>query len=222
VDAVVVEAVRSPICRTPGGALRGIAAMELVHQTVEALLARAGIDPADVDRLLIQYGNTVNDELAARTYFTWPVNQLPTHIPAMTMDRWCGTGQEAMHKAARSIAGGSSDIFVVVGVEPAHPHIAEVGDAGSAALKSNHNVPAALQRVMAAELLTAKWGISRRALDEYAVRSHQRAAEVAVSGDFNKEIVPIYAPNDGTESGRLAVCDEPLARDITVEQLRAL
>ena len=215
------------MCPAVGGALRGITEMEFVRQTVEALLARAGVDPADVDRLLIQTGGAVHSQRAPHTGVTWPVNELPARVPAITMDRWCGTGQEAVHQAARTIVAHRSDVVVVVGVESAQYQSNNEGVPGNPAgphreVPADRDLQTTLRRVMAAELLTEKWAIGREALDEYAVRSHQRAAEVAASGEFNTEIVPIYASSDSTETGRLAVRDETIDSGATIEHLRAL
>jgi acetyl-CoA acyltransferase len=203
------------MCTAVGGALRGITQTDLVRQTVEALLARAGINPANVDRLLIQGGDPVRGHT---------VDSPPAGIPAIA----AGNSQGAVHEAARAIFGGSPDVVVVVGADAADPHAIHSNGVSSAAWRTGPDTPAdrdiqaTLRREMAAELLCAKYAITRRALDEYAVRSHHRAAEVAASGEFDKEIAPLRSSGEGTPTGQLAVCDETIDRGATVEKFSAI
>jgi acetyl-CoA acyltransferase len=222
VQVLLTAAVRSPMCSpASAGGLSVMTAVDLMSQTVDVLLERAGIEAADVDRVIVECANEASDELEAAGWLTWPVKGRPTRIPAITVGRWCGTGQQVVHLAARGVARGIYDAVVVVGVEsirrnrlrtdgaepPAAPFVLD----GSSALHS---------RILAAELLASKWEIDRQQLDDYAVRSHQRAAEVASSGEFDAEIVPIDLPGKGAV--QRVDRDGMIEPTLTVEQLSAL
>lgn len=218
VDAFLVEAVRSPICSTlDGGGLTGIDPMEMVRQISEALIRRTGIDFADVDRVLVQCGGEAGGRLEKAGGLTWPLSGLPARVPAITIDRWCGTGQEILHHAARSVVG-RYDVVVAVGVETTQGCAAEVGTIPGCV---DAESPLSHPRSLAAELLAHRFGIDRDQVDAFAARSNQRAAAVAEAGEFQKEIVPIEVPA-GCGGGRLVVRDELIDFGTSVKTLGAM
>jgi acetyl-CoA acyltransferase len=144
----------------------------------------------------------------------------PEHVPAVTVERKCGSSQQAIHFAAAGIATGEYDVVVVAGVES----MSRV-PMGSNRLGADVHGPSVTARYapglvsqgVAAELVAARWKLSREQLDEYSARSHRLAAEAADSGGFDGEIVPITLP-DGTVADR----DESIRRGTTAEKLAAL
>jgi acetyl-CoA acyltransferase len=221
VEVLLMEAVRSPLCASAASGLSAAAPTELVRQTVHAVLQRAGIETADVDRVMVECNNEISDQLEAAGGLAWPVDGQPTRVPPITTGRWCGTGQQLLHLAACGIARSLYDIVVVVGVESMHPGSPGTHNAGTLATPVPLDTwPGPYPRVLAAEMLAAKWGLGREQLDAYTVRSQKRASEVASSGEFDGEIVPISVPGDDTE--RLLIRDETIDPRLTVEQLRAL
>lgn len=215
-DAVLAEAVRSPMCRCGDGGLTGVTAMEMVRQTIDALLLRAQIDVTDVDRVLIECSTQLGRDLVDIGSLTWPIGDIPAQVPAITIDRWCGTGQQVVHHAARLVARGSCKVVVVVGVETTASAAAD--DASG----TNDEISIAERRGLTAELLAARWSINRFKLDAYTVRSHQRASAVAAAGEFDREIIPIRVSGDGTESRRMVFRDETIDSALTLERLRTL
>jgi acetyl-CoA acetyltransferase family protein len=206
---------------TEGGGLSATGPMELTRQTLDGLIARTGIDPSVVDRVLVQCGDALADHLEVSGGLTWPMSGLPARVPAMTIDRWCGTGQEILHHAARSVVSGRHDVVVAIGVEWAYPRKSEAGTGAPSASKgSKSSATVEIPRVLAAELLAAAKGIDRAQLDAYAARSNRRAGEVAAAGEFLKEIVPVTV-HDGRHCRRVER-DELIPNDATIEMLSKL
>jgi acetyl-CoA acetyltransferase family protein len=219
-EAVIVDAVRTPSGRgRAGGALAGVHPVDLLAQTLTGLLARHDLDPGMVDDVLIGCVSQVGEQSATPGRMAWLGAGLPPHVPATTIDRKCGSGQQALHFAAQGIMAGCYDIAIAGGVESmsrvpmgsarmdADPYGAQVAERFS---------PGLVSQGVAAELVAARWKLGRRALDEYAVRSHALAAAAQQSGAFDREILPIETPQ-GTVSR-----DECIRADSTVDKLAAL
>jgi acetyl-CoA acetyltransferase family protein len=190
--------------------------MDLVRQTVDDVLRRTGINAGCIDRVLIECSDAVGDQLETAGRLSWPVDGVPTRVPPTTVGRWCGTGQQVLHLAAHGIVRGTYDAVLVLGVE-SMPN----GQSPSAQPSAESELRAMAElppRILAAERLAAKWGIERQRLDEYAVRSHQRAAEVASAGEFDAEIVAI----ESGRPGHPLKADQTIDRELTIEALRAL
>ena len=220
-EAVLVDAVRSPMGKgKPGGALSGLHAVELLAQTISGLLARTGIDPARVDDVVAGCVSQAGEQSGNVGRMAWLAAGLPEHVPAVTVERKCGSSQQAVHFAAAGIMSGEYDIVVVAGVES----MSRV-PMGSNRLDADVHGPSVTARYapglvsqgVAAELVAARWKLSREQLDDYAARSHRLAGEAADSGGFDGEIVPITLP-DGTVVAR----DESIRRGTTAEKLSGL
>ena len=219
-DAVIVEAVRTPVGRRKG-ALAGVHPVDLSACVLDAVIARSGLDPALVDDLIwgcvsqageqsINIGRNV--VLAAG----WPES-----VPGTTVDRQCGSSQQALHFAAAAVVSGQCEVVVAGGVESMTrvPMGSSVGSGvglpfGPRMGERYGNV--AFNQGIGAEMIAERWDLSRRQLDEFSLRSHLAAAAAADAGAFEAEIVPVP-----TESG-LVCRDEGIRRDTSVAALGAL
>jgi acetyl-CoA acyltransferase len=211
--AVIVDAVRSPIGRgKPGGVLSALHAVELLGQVFAALMARNEIDPGIVDDVIVGCVSQAADQAGTPGRWAWLAAGLPEHVPAVTIDRRCGSSQQAAHFGAQGIIAGAYDVVVTGGIES----MSRV-PMGSARLGQDPFGPSATLRYapglvpqgISAELVAAKWGLSREQLDAYAVQSHARAAAARASGGFDREIVPITIED---ESGTSVVREDETIR----------
>lgn len=218
-DALVIDALRTPTGRgRPGGALAGIHPVDLLAQALTALVNRTGIDPGAVDDVLIGCVSQTGEQSATPGRMAWLAAGYPEHVPATTIDRKCGSSQQAVHFAAQGILAGAYDIVIAGGVESMSRVPMGSARAGAdpfGSLVTSRYSPGMVSQGVAAELVAAKYGVSREAQDEYAVRSHQLA--VASAGAFEREIVPIT-----TADGTVITRDETPRPGTTAERLAGL
>lgn len=195
-DAVIVEAVRTPIGKgKPGGALAGTHPVELLAHTLGELVGRSGIDPALVDDVIGGTVDQVGEQAMNTTRWAWLSAGFPDSVPATTVDRQCGSSQQAVHFAAQGVIAGAYDIVVACGVESMSrvpmwsnvPPGADPFGPGVAARFPGGVVPQGIS----AELIAAKWSLSREAMDAFAARSHQKAAAAWSAGAFDAEVAPL-------------------------------
>ncbi len=225
-DAVIVGAVRTPVGRgKPGGALSGHHPVDLLATTLQALAERTGLDPAQVDDVIVgcvsQAGQQTfnvarNGVLAAG----WPES-----VPATTVDRQCGSSQQALHFAAQGVLAGSYDIAVVAGVEsmsrvPMGSSLAGQDPFGS-------RIPARyagglVPQGISAELIAARWDLDRETLDAYAAESHRRAHRAADDGRSTARIVELPVDRGEGPTGETIGRDEGVRPDASVESLGKL
>jgi acetyl-CoA acyltransferase len=218
-DAVIVEAVRTPIGKgKPGGALHGVHPVELLAGTIRELVARTGIDPAQVDDVIGGTVSQVGEQSFNTTRWAALSAGLPESVPATTIDRQCGSSQQAVHFAAQGVISGAYDVVIAGGVES----MSRV-PMGSAVLPGTDPFgPGITERYpeglvpqgISAELIAAKWGLSRSELDDFAATSHQRAAQAWADGRFDSQVVPVATPNglvERDESVRPGTSAEVLA-----------
>jgi len=225
VDAVIVDAVRSPLTKgKPGGALSGLHPVELLAQTIRGLLDRFDIDPGQVDDVLAGCVSQVGEQAGNVARMAWLAAGLPQHVPGVTVERKCGSSQQAAHFAAQGIMAGAYDITVVAGVES----MSRI-PMGSSAIGMDPYGPSVAERYapglipqgVSAELIAARWKLSRDQQDAYAAQSHARASARANAGGFDREIVPIeVTAEDGTS--RLITADETIRPGTTVAKLGEL
>jgi acetyl-CoA acyltransferase len=225
VDAVIVDAVRSPLTKgKPGGALSGLHPVELLAQTIRGLLDRVDIDPGQVDDVLAGCVSQVGEQAGNVARMAWLAAGLPQHVPGVTVERKCGSSQQAAHFAAQGIMAGAYDITVVAGVES----MSRI-PMGSSAIGMDPYGPSVAERYapglipqgVSAELIAARWKLSRDQQDAYAAQSHARASARANAGGFDREIVPIeVTAEDGTS--RLITADETIRPGTTVAKLGEL
>ncbi|GAA0628907.1 thiolase family protein [Streptomyces crystallinus] len=214
-DAVIVEAVRTPIGKgKPGGALSGTHPVELLAHTLRTLVERSGVDPALVDDVIGGTVDQVGEQAMNTTRYAWLSAGFPDSVPATTVDRQCGSSQQAVHFAAQGVLSGAYDLVVACGVEsmsrvPMWSNVPAGKDPfgpGVAARFPDGLVPQGIS----AELIAAKWSIGRERMDEFATASHQKAAAAWDAGLFDAETAPI-AGLRRDESVRPATTPEILA-----------
>jgi acetyl-CoA acyltransferase len=219
-DAVIIDAVRSPMGKgKPGGALSGLHPAELLGQVVSALLRRVDLDPGTVDDFMVGCVSQAGEQSGNVGRMAWLGAGLPEHVPSVTIERKCGSSQQALDFAAQSVIAGANDVVVVGGVEsmsrvPMGSSRIGMDSAGPAV--TARYAPGLVSQGVAAELVAARWELTRDALDAYAVRSHAAAAEAADSGAFDGEIVPIEV------DGELVGADESIRRGTSADRLAKL
>lgn len=220
-DVVIVDAVRTPCGRGKvGGALSGVHPVDLLAQILTGLLARhPQVDPGAVEDVIIGCVSQVGEQSATPGRMAWLGAGFPAHVPATTIDRKCGSSQQAIHFAAAAIASGQADIVVAGGVESMSRVVmgsARMGADPYGRLVGERYSPGLVSQGVASELVTHTWGLTRAQLDEFSVRSHDLAAAAADSGAFDREILAIETPE-----GR-ADADETIRRGTTIDGLAGL
>jgi acetyl-CoA acyltransferase len=202
-SAVIVDAVRLPSGKgKPGGALSGVHPVELLAHVLRELVRRTGIDPALVDDVITGCVEQAGEQTLNIARSAVLSAGFPESVPAVTLDRQCGSGQQAAHFAAQGVLAGAYDIVIACGVEsmsrvpmdlPAMGR--DTRGPGVAARYPDGLV----NQGVSAELVAHRWKLDRTVLDEFAVTSHQRAARALSDGYFDGEIVPIGVTEaDGT------------------------
>ena len=222
-EAVIVEAVRSPVGRR-NGALSGVHPSELSAQVLNGLVQRAGIDPALVDDVIwgcvMQAGEQALD-IARTAVLTagWPES-----VPGVTVDRQCGSSQQSLHFAVAGVIAGHYDVVVAGGVESMSRT-----PMGSSLANGGHPYPEAFRaryeqtpnQGVGAEMIAEQWGFSRTQLDEFSLRSHEKAAAAQDSGAFKDQIVGIKTKDaDGNDT--VVLEDGGIRRGGTVESMAAI
>ncbi len=219
-DVVIVEAVRTASGRgRESGGLSGVHPVDLLAQTFTALLDRTGIDPGLVDDVIVGCVSQVGEQSATPGRMAWLGAGLPEHVPATTIDRKCGSSQQAVSFAAQAIRAGDNDLVVAGGVESMSRVAmgsARMGADPYGAQVAVRFAPGLVSQGVAAELVAARWQLSRTQLDELAVSSHERAAAALTAGAFARETVPITTPTGTFDT------DETVRAESTVGRLAQL
>src|SRR6478609_7336628 len=219
-DAVIVDAVRSPMGRgKQGGALSSVHAIDLLAAVLTGLVERTGIDPGTVDDVMVGCVGQAGEHSATPGRQAWLAAGYPVHVPSVTIERKCGSGQQAIEFAAMGIAAGMYDVVVAGGIESTSrvPMGSNRQDADPHGPRVKARFPDLVSQGVSAELVADRWNLTRQQLDEYAVASHARAAHAASSGGFDNELVAITAA-DGTVVG----ADESIRPGTSVEKLAEL
>lgn len=192
-DAVIVEAVRTPLGKgRANGALHGDHPADLLARTLASLVERAGVDPASVDDVIGGVVTQAGDQALNITRTAVLAAGFPESVPAMTVDRQCGSSQQALHIAAQGVQSGAYDIAIACGVEsmsrvPMGSSVLPGSDPFGTLLPERY--PGGLVgQGISAELIAARWNLSREELDAYAAESHRRAAEAWKNGEFDREL----------------------------------
>jgi len=199
--AYVVDAVRSPVGRR-GGALAGVHPADLGAHVLNALMARTGIDPAAVEDVIFGCVDTIGPQAGDIARTCWLAAGLPEEVPGTTVDRQCGSSQQAVHFAAQAVMSGTSDVVVAGGVQ--NMSMIPISSSMTAGQALGFDDPfrgssgwlarygdQEVSQFRAAELIADKWGISREEMEEFAVTSHTRALQARAEGRFEREIVPL-------------------------------
>ncbi|MCD4524261.1 thiolase family protein [Nocardioides sp. cx-173] len=219
-SAVIVDIVRTASGRgKPGGALAELHPAALLAQTLSALLERTGLDPGLVDDVIGGCVGQSGEQSQNITRTALLAAGFPETVPGTTVDRQCGSSQQAAHFAAQGVIAGAYDIAIACGVES----MSRV-PIGSSRLGRDPQSPLAerypeglVNQGVGAELIASRWKLGREELDAFAAESHQRAAQAAASGAFDHEIVPIRLPD-----GSWHTVDETVRPGTTVEDLARL
>ncbi|MGY2006821.1 thiolase family protein [Nocardia gipuzkoensis] len=207
-DAVIVEAVRTPIGKgKPNGALHNVNAVDLLAHSLREVVERSGIDPALIDDVIGGVVTQFGEQGANMTRRAALAAGYPESVPATTVDRQCGSSQQAIHFAAQGVIAGAYDIVVAAGVEsmgriPMGANL--VGSDDISGVGFTERYPEGLvSQGISAELIAAKWGLTRTQLDEFALASHEKAALATKNGSFAKELAPIngLATDEGIRVG---------------------
>ncbi|WP_237571270.1 thiolase family protein [Mycolicibacterium lacusdiani] len=195
-DAVIVGAVRTPVGKgKANGALHDVLPVDLLAHSLREIVERTGVDPALVDDVIAGAVTQVGDQSVNIARNALLGAGFPETVPGTTVDRQCGSSQQAIHFAAQGVISGSYDIVIAAGVEsmsrvPMGSSVLPGSDpfgAGMAARYPDGLVPQGIS----AELIAAKWGLSRAELDEFSAGSHEKAARATKDGSFDKELAPI-------------------------------
>lgn len=219
-EAVIVDAVRSPMGKgKPGGALSDLHAVDLLSQTLQALVERTGIDPATVEDFMVGCVTQAGEQSGTPGRQAWLAAGYPVHVPSVTIERKCGSGQQALEFAVQGVLAGTYDTVLAGGIESMSRVRMGVNrlDQDPQGPTVRGRFPDLVPQGVSAELVADKWGLSRAQLDEYAARSHELAAAAADSGGFDQEIVSITTPN-----GTKVTADESIRRGTTAEKLAGL
>jgi acetyl-CoA acyltransferase len=227
--AVIVDAVRTPGGKR-NGKLRNWHAVDLASEALRALASRNNLDPSIVDDVIMGCVSQVGEQAfnvgrSAVLAAGWPES-----VPATTIDRQCGSSQQALHFAAQGVMSGAYDVVVAAGVE-VMTRVAMGSSIGQNAgwpfgprVSARYESVGGLQNQgIGAEMIADQWGISREDLDEFSVESHRRAARATAEGRFEREIVPVYVRDDnGLATEELMTSDEGIRPDSSVEVLANL
>lgn len=217
--AVVIDVVRTPAGRgKPGGALSSVHPGDLAAATLTALLERNGLDSRQIDDVLMGCVSQVGDQATNIARQAVLAAGFDESVPAATIDRQCGSSQQAVHFAAQGIIAGAYDIVIAAGVESmSRVPLGSAGEGGADADGIRRRYPEGLvNQGVSAELIAARWGFEREELDAYAARSHRRAAEASAAGRFASAMLPVATP-DG-----IVDADETIRPATTAEQLAGL
>lgn len=217
-SAVIVDAVRTPSGRgKPGGALAGTHPADLAAAVLRAVLDRNGVDAEQVDDVLMGCVSQRGDQGANIARQAVLAAGFPESVPAVTIDRQCGSSQQAAHFAAQGVIAGAYDIVIAAGVESMSrvPLGSSWNDTSTPAGIAARYPDGLVAQGVSAELIAHRWGISRADMDAFSARSHQRAAAAWADGLFDSQLVPVGsdgARHTHDETVRPATTAEALAR----------
>jgi acetyl-CoA acyltransferase len=223
-DAVIVDIVRTASGRgKPGGALSGVHPADLLATTIAALIERTGVEPGLVDDVIAGCVGQAGDQALNIGRTAALVAGLPESVPATTIDRQCGSSQQAAHFAAQGVIAGAYDVVIACGVESMSRVPMGLSDRGGApqAPLGRRYPDGLVNQGVSAELVRAKWKFGRDELDAFAAESHSRAAAAASAGLFDNEIVPVTIIDADGNQGVHTV-DQTVRAGTTAEGLAGL
>jgi acetyl-CoA C-acetyltransferase len=216
--AYIIDAVRTPVGRR-GGGLAAAHPADLAARVITVLLERSGADPEHVDDVILGCVDTVGPQAGDIARTAWLAAGLPESVPGVTVDRQCGSSQQAVHFAAQAVLSGTADLIVAGGVQ--NMSMIPIGSAmadpfgnpfsGSTGWRTRYGRQE-ISQFQGADMIADKWGITRAEMEDYALASHQRAVAAIDGGHFTREITPY----DGHDT------DECPRRDTSLEKMAAL
>jgi acetyl-CoA C-acetyltransferase len=225
-QAFIVDAVRTPVGKR-GGSLAPVHSADLGAHVLSALVERTGIDPGAVDDVVMGCCDTIGSQAGDVARTAWLVAGLPDHVPGVTIDRQCGSSQQAVHFAAQGVMSGTQDLVVAGGLQ--NMSAIPISAAMLVGQQYGFSTPFAespgwlarygdqeVSQFRSAEMIAEKWDISREQMEEFALASHTRARTAIDEGRFKDEIVPFNLPD-----GRSFETDE-CPRDTSLEKMANL
>jgi len=223
--AYIIDAVRTPVGKKKGS-LAGVHPADLGAHVIKALIERTGVDPGAIDDVVFGAVDTIGPLAGDIARTCWLVAGLPDHVPGTTVDRQCGSSQQAVHFAAQGVMSGTQDLVVAGGVQTMNQ--IPISASMLAGQTYGHRDPFSLSpgwrarygdqevsQFRSAEMIAEKWHLSRRELEEFALESNRRALHAIGAGYFDREIVPVgdfardETPRAGTSLEKMASL-EPL------------
>jgi acetyl-CoA C-acetyltransferase len=219
-EAYIVGAVRTPVGKRNGG-LANVNPVDLAAHVLRELVVRTGIDAAAVEDVIMGCVSQIGPQSLDIARQAWLSAGLPESVPGVTIDRQCGSSQQALHFAAQAVLSGTQDLVIAAGVESMS--VVPMGSSITLPMEKGMPLPFGtgwqerygdqeISQFRGAQLMCEKWGITRRQLEEFALASHQRAVRAIDEGRFEREITPV---------GGVAV-DEGPRRDTTLEKMAGL
>jgi acetyl-CoA C-acetyltransferase len=200
-EAYIVDAVRTPVGKR-GGSLAAVHSADLGAHVLSALVERTGIDPGAVDDVVMGCCDTIGSQAGDVARTSWLVAGLPDHVPGVTIDRQCGSSQQAVHFAAQGVMSGTQDLVVAGGLQ--NMSAIPISAAMLVGQQYGFSTPFAespgwlarygdqeVSQFLSAEMIAEKWEISREQMEEFALSSHTRARTAIDEGRFKNEIVPL-------------------------------
>ncbi|MGH8324488.1 MAG: acetyl-CoA C-acyltransferase, partial [Steroidobacteraceae bacterium] len=229
-EAVIVEAIRTPIGKR-NGSLAGVHPQDLSAHVLTALVERTGIDPAAIEDVIMGCVGQVGEQSLHIGRNAVLASRLPDSVPAVSIDRQCGSSQQALHFAAQAVMSGTQDVVIAAGVES----MTRVPMGTSAALPTKQGIGVgpwskriqerygvdAFSQFTGAEMMAEKYDLSRETLDAFALESHRRAAAATKAGAFKREIVPL-AVQDAEGRTVMHDRDEGIRYDASPESIAAV
>jgi acetyl-CoA C-acetyltransferase len=225
-EAYIVDAVRTPVGKR-GGSLAPVHSADLGAVVLTALVERTGIDPGLVDDVVMGCCDTIGSQAGDVARSAWLVAGLPDHVPGVTIDRQCGSSQQAVHFAAQGVMSGTQDLVIAGGLQ--NMSAIPISAAMLVGQRYGFSTPFAespgwlarfgdqeVSQFRSAEMIAAEWEISREEMEAFALASHERARTAIADGRFHNEIVPVTLP-DGSV---LAVDECP--RETSLEKMAGL
>ena len=220
-EAYIVDAVRTPVGRR-GGGLSQIHPADLGAHPLRALMDRTGIDPGAVEDVIFGCVDTVGGQAGDIARTCWLAADLPEHVPGTTVDRQCGSAQQAIHFAAQAVMAGVNDVVVAGGVQqmsmiPISSAMTLAGDlgfddpfTGSEGWVKRYGA-GEVSQFNSAEMIAEKWDCSRDDMEAFAVESHERAIRARAEGRFEAEIAPLDGVDARRGPARAELGEDPLA-----------
>jgi acetyl-CoA C-acetyltransferase len=200
-EAFIVDAVRTPVGKR-GGALADVHSADLGAHVLSALVRRTGVDPGAVDDVIMGCCDTIGSQAGDVARTAWLVAGLPDHVPGVTIDRQCGSSQQAVHFAAQGVMSGTQDLVVAGGVQ--NMSAIPISAAMLVGQQYGFTTPFAespgwlarygdqeVSQFRSAEMIAEKWDVSREEMEEFALASHERARTAIAEGRFDHEIEPL-------------------------------
>jgi acetyl-CoA acyltransferase len=225
-EAVIVEAVRTPIGKRKGK-LAGWHPTDLLGHTLKALLERSGVGASLIDDVVGGCVTQAGEQSTNVTRNAWVAAGLPWTVPATTVDRQCGSSQQAAHFVAQGVMAGAYDIAIACGVESmTRAPMASNARGGTGPFSPDFLKACDGQLKLqfeVAQRIAKDWKISREDMDEFAIESHRRAAEATTSGAFGRELVPVPIKDENGElTGETLTADEGIRFEIDPERMASL